>query len=75
MIRNALIAIYILAVLAISAVSRAESITSSRVLFKPKHPVNSANTLLGQRTPSPDTANAEFPAMKMLSIGNRGASK
>lgn len=75
MVRNALIAIYILAVLAISAVSRAESFQSSRVSYEPKRQVSSVSTMLSQRTPSLDSAKTELSVVKMLSIGNRGASK
>lgn len=73
MIRNALIAIYILAVLAISAVSRAESEISVNII-EPKHPVRPVfNPYIVD--PLPKFGNPGHGVMTMLSIGNNGASK
>ncbi|WP_413289551.1 hypothetical protein [Bdellovibrio sp. HCB337] len=73
MIRNTLIAIYILAVLAISAVSRAESRIPGFIV-EPKQrngpiirPPRSVDPLPG--------AGGKDRALKMLSIGNRGVNK
>ncbi len=73
MIRNAFIAIYILAVLAISAVSRAES-ESSVYFTGPKHPVRPFFNPY-KVDPLPKFGNQGHDMMTMLSIGNSGASK
>jgi multisubunit Na+/H+ antiporter MnhE subunit len=73
MIRNTLIAFYILAVLAISAVARAESEISVNI-FEPKRPVRPVfNPYIVD--PLPKFGNPGRGVMTMLSIGNRGAKK
>ena len=74
MIRNALIAIYILAVLAFSAVARADQALTLGIEVKPKRTVNP--TIYTPRTadPLPGTGVVGH-GTKMLSIGNRGVNK
>lgn len=73
MIRNALIAIYILAVLTISAVSRAESRIPG-FLIEPKHRVGPIVIPPRSVDPLPSTRGIGH-SVKMLSIGNSGVSK
>ncbi|MBS1969143.1 MAG: hypothetical protein JSU04_02480 [Bdellovibrionales bacterium] len=69
MIRNALIALYILAVLAISAVSRAES----QIVFEPKRP---AGPVIQPITVDPLPGfGANGPCKTKLSFGTREVSK
>lgn len=73
MIRNALIALYILAVLAISAVSRAESKLSVNFI-RPKHPVRPVfNPYLVD--PLPRFGTSGHNVMTIRSIGIKGVRK
>lgn len=71
MIRNALIALYILVVLAISAVSRA---ASPVLVVKPNRPMGA---IVNPKfvDPLPGFGSFATPQTKMLSIGNREVSK
>lgn len=73
MIRNTLIAIYILAVLAISAVSRAESRVPGFIV-EPKHQVGPIVKPPRSVDPLPGTGGIDN-SVKMLSIGNSGVNK
>lgn len=69
MIRNALIAIYIMLVLAISAVSRAESVISP-VIFQPKHQVGPVIKPPRSVDPLPGTVGTGRSSVIMLVFGN-----
>lgn len=73
MIRNALIAIYILAVLAISAVSRAESRIPD-YLLEPKHRVKPILIPPRSADPLPRTRGID-QTVKTLRFGNSGVRK
>lgn len=73
MIRNALIALYILAVLAISAVSRAESRIPG-FLIEPKHRVRPIVNPPRSVDPLP-RARGMDSSMKTLNFGTRGVRR
>lgn len=72
MIRNALIAIYILVVLAISAVSRAESEISGNIIESKHHVRPVFNPYLVD--PLPKFGNSGREVMRMLSVVRKEAS-
>ncbi|MGZ3743119.1 MAG: hypothetical protein ACXVB1_02850 [Pseudobdellovibrionaceae bacterium] len=73
MIRNALIALYILTVLIISAVSRAESRITINFI-ESKHPVRPVFNPYST-DPLPRLGNPGHGVMTIQSIGNRGVHK
>jgi hypothetical protein len=70
MIRNTLIAIYILLVLAISAVSRAESAAAPKFVYEPKHLVIRPVVPVSPVDPLPGSIRAGLNPMNMLVFGN-----